>query len=454
MACTFLLVLSLFSECSGETDPAEKNDNDSDRKNEPALAFPGAEGFGKFTSGGREGEVVMVTNLNDSGTGSLRDAIDANTARTIMFTVSGNIQLKSPLVIRNGDVTIAGQSAPGAGICIRDYPLIIKADNVIIRYMRFRLGDESGQQDDAITCVRQKNVILDHCSMSWATDECASFYDNENFTLQWSIISESLNESVHEKGDHGYGGIWGGKGASFHHNLLAHHNSRLPRFCGSRYHKQPEKEIVDFRNNVIYNWKGNSSYAGEQGNHNMINNYYKAGPATTSNMKKKRILEPFSPYGKFFITGNYVDGFPDVTADNWSGGVYCDYPDSVKANMPFEVVSIKEETALSSYERVLALAGASLYRDNIDERIVDDVKKGTGNAGKNKNGIIDSQNDVGGWPELDGVSVAEDFDKDGIPDAWEEKNGLNPKSATDGKLFSLNKDYTNLEMYLNSLVSQ
>ncbi len=419
-----------------------------------ALAFPGAEGFGKFTTGGRGGQVVVVTNLEDNGPGSLRSAIQKKGPRIIVFALSGNIDLKAPLDINNGDVTIAGQSAPGDGICIRNYPVSIKADNVIVRYMRFRLGDVAGQQDDALGANRgRRNIIVDHCSMSWATDESASFYRNENFTLQWSIISESLNQSVHAKGDHGYGGIWGGKGATFHHNLIANHTSRTPRFSGSSSTPNSPDELVDFRNNVIFNWGANSTYGGEKGRYNMVNNYYKAGPATVSS-KKDRIVNPSQPYGRFYVAGNYVAGHPNISQDNWDGGVQCEHPDSVKTTQPFEVTAIGQQEAAQAYEAVLAHAGASHRRDAVDARVVAEVKSGKPTSGKKKNGIIDSQNDVGGWPELKSAPAPEDKDQDGMPDAWERQHKLDSNSSADAAAYTLDKRYTNIEVYLNSLVSE
>ena len=416
------------------------------------IAFPGAEGFGKYTTGGRGGKVFIVSTLGDNGPGSLRAAIDATGKRVIVFAISGTIALESDLRIRNGDITIAGQSAPGDGICVRNYKLLIDADNVIIRYLRFRLGDERSQQDDAVTGLRQRDIIIDHCSMSWATDECASFYDNENFTLQWCIISESLNHSVHEKGDHGYGGIWGGKGASFHHNIIAHHSSRLPRFCGARYHKQSEKEIVDFRNNIIYNWRNNNSYGGEKGNHNMVNNYYKPGPATIGS-KANRIVNPFQPYGKFYLAGNVVEGHPEISENN-NKGVYCDHPDSTIATQPFAVVALKNQSAKDAYQVVLKSAGASLHRDAVDTRVIEEVKSGKAKFGSKNDGIVDSQKDVGGWPELKSTQAPLDSDRDGMPDSWEKKMKLNPSDLSDAAGYKLHKQFTNLEMYLNSLLAQ
>lgn len=444
----FLIFVTSIFICSA----AQRYDEgkpDEDGEQGKALAFPGAEGFGKYTTGGRGGAVYKVTNLQDKGAGSFREAIEAKGKRTIVFDVSGTIALESPLEIKNGDVTIAGQTAPGDGICIKNYALRIKAGNVIIRYMRFRMGDEHKQQDDAINVLRQKDVIIDHCSMSWATDEVATFYDNENFTLQWSIISESLRESVHRKGQHGYGGIWGGKGASFHHNLIAHHSSRTPRFNGSRYHKDPDKELVDFRNNVIYNWLFNNAYGGERGNHNIVNNYYKAGPATEKS-KINRILNPSEPYGRFYVEGNFVEGAPDVTKDNWNGGVQCKAPPAAKSDMVFPVEYIREKTAQQAFREVLSQAGASLKRDEVDSRIVQEVANGTATYGKE--GIINSQSEVGGWPQLSSGIPKVDSDNDGMPDDWELQKGLNPHDAADGAVYKLSQMYTNLEVYLNSLI--
>jgi hypothetical protein len=417
------------------------------------LAFPGAEGFGKFTTGGRGGKVILVTNLNDAGPGSLREAIDAKFPRIIVFSVSGTIALESPLKIRYGNCTIAGQSAPGDGICIRNYVCSITADNVIIRYLRFRLGDTRKQADDSFNGTGHKNIIIDHCSMSWAVDENASFYNNENFTMQWCIIAESLHKSVHYKGEHGYGGIWGGKGASFHHNLLAHNTSRNPRFNGERFMKSEKKEQVDFRNNVIVNWAFNSSYGGEGGNHNMVSNYYEAGPATRKSVAN-RILNPAdTPSGKFYVTGNFVKGFPAITEDNWAGGVQGPHWKDARTDEPIPFVAIDEQTAALARELVLQHAGASFKRDAVDTRIIEGIKNGKMNDGPDKNGIINSQTDVGGWPELQSLPAPQDTDKDGMPDEWEKANKLDPSNAADASLYTLNKQYTNIEVYLDSLVN-
>lgn len=411
------------------------------------LAFPGAEGFGRFTSGGRGGKVLVVTNLLDSGAGSLRAAVAARGARTIVFRVSGTIALRSALRIKNGDLTIAGQTAPGDGICIRDYPLIITADNVIIRFLRIRLGDVNRLQEDAVSCVGQRNIIIDHCSMSWGIDEVASFYDNENATVQWCLISESLNDSYHRKGKHGYAGIWGGKGATFHHNLLAHNSNRNPRFNGSRTHGAPAKELVDFRNNVIYNWCENSAYGGEAGKHNLIANYYKSGPATGGT--KNRIVEPYDEKGRWHLAGNFVHGFPAITADNWAG-MQGKFASCGRVDKPYPVAPVETHSAEEALALVLANAGAMLpRRDAVDARIVEEVSNGSARFGCS--GIIDSQKDVGGWPALQSAPAPQDDDQDGMPDEWELQHGLDPRDPGDHNGDFSGDGYTNLEKYLNNL---
>ena len=437
-------------------------------------AFPGAEGFGKYTEGGRGGRVIYVTTLEDNNNvGSLRYAVNQTGARIILFKVSGTIQLKSNLNITNGNVTIAGQTAPGDGITLRDYTVYIGADNVIIRFMRFRMGDVTVQENDAIWGREQKNIIIDHCSMSWSTDECASFYDNENFTLQWCLLAESLRNSVHDKGKHGYGGIWGGVKASFHHNLLAHHDSRNPRFCGSRYSNNPDDELVDFRNNVIYNWGANTAYAAEGGHYNLVNNYYKAGPASSN---RTRIIQPYADdgsnkqpkgtYGILYVDGNYVTESSTVTNDNWQGvhmhSSFTSYAPGVvksdiKSETEFESGGVTTHTAEEAYKKVIVYAGASLAQDSVDIRIQEETASGTvtftdgGNG--SSNGLIDTQDAVGGWPDLKTEQAPTDSDNDGMADDWETANNLDPYSPDDAQLKSVDGEYPNIEVYINSLVT-
>ena len=446
----------------------------ANEKNE-VLAFPTAEGYGKYTVGGRGGKVYEVTNLNDSGEGSLRAAIEAKGPRTVVFRVSGTIDLKSALNIKNPYITIAGQTAPGDGICIKRYPLNISADEVIIRYIRVRLGDETKSSDDAITARYRKNIILDHVSASWSIDETMSIYHCENVTIQWCMITESLSESTHTKGSHGFGGIWGSNYSTYHHNLLAHHSSRNPRWAsGGGYN--------DYRNNVLYNWGYNSSYGGEKhqvGNPkfsditvNFVGNYYKPGPGTDKGEVSYRIVNPWSrkegDYGKWYVSGNVVEGYPEVSANNWKGGVQPEGGDKVidiiKLDEPWDAMKINEQTPEEAFKAVLADAGCNKpARDAVDSRIIDEVRNGNatfeGASFKKrgrmadpslKSGIIDSQNDVGGWPELKSLPAPVDSDHDGMPDEWELKKGLNPNDSKDGAEVASN-GYTNLENYLNSL---
>jgi hypothetical protein len=414
-------------------------------------AFPGASGGGMYTTGGRGGAVIKVTNLNDSGAGSLRDAINQKESRIVIFEVSGTINLESQLLINNGNLTIAGQTAPGDGICIKGHEVRISADNIIIRYIRFRPGDIAGVEHDALTGMRNRDIIIDHCSMSWSTDETVSLYDNENFTLQWSIISESLNNSVHSKGAHGYGGIWGGKNASFLFNIMAHHNSRNPRLQGTRYQKQEGHEKAELVNNVIYNWGDKAIYGGENGNYNLINNIFIPGPASPSK-KVVEILEPYAPFGEFFLSGNEIwtnQGNQKATNKNVTlpKGEYT--KSIISKPFEFPIVSAPMGTK-EAYKQTLARAGASLTRDAVDLRIISDITNRTYTFGNM--GIIDSQNDTKGWPTLTSMPPLFDSDGDGIPDSWETEFGLNPNDPIDGNTYTLDKRYTKLEVYINSLV--
>lgn len=444
----------------------------------PVYAFPGAEGFGQFTTGGRGGKVYYVTKLTDDGSaGTLRHAINQSGKRTIVFNIGGTIQLKSRLLINFGDLTIAGQSAPGDGITIRDFPVVINASNVIIRYLRFRMGDEAKQQADALEARFQKNIIIDHCSLSWSTDETATFYANENTTLQWCIISESLKNSVHEKGSHGYGGIWGGKNASFHHNLLAHHDSRNPRLGEEAGKAFALTDKVDIRNNVIYNWGSNSTYGGEAMNVNLVNNYYKPGRATPSGSKRNRIAsidknknvgtEVYNIWGKFFINGNVVEGSSQTSANNWTYGVLNQFHSSYGTVSEDEIAGlrknqehdIEDNVITHSAEEALSLvmkyAGNSKVRDIVDQRIIQNLQYNSysfeGSLGSS-NGIIDSQADVGGWPQLSEGEPVIDSDLDGIPDSWETENSLDPDDSSDAAEIKSGTPYTYLEIYLNSLI--
>ncbi len=453
-------------------------------------AFPGAYGAGRYTSGGAGGKVLVVTSLADDGSeGTLRWAVNEEGARTVVFRVSGIIELQSELRVRNGDLTIAGQTAPGDGICVRNHSVVINADNVIVRFMRFRLGadaltEEEADGSDAIWGRGYSNIIIDHCSMSWSTDECASFYNNKNFTMQWCIIAESLTNSLHTKGGHGYGGIWGGSPATYHHNLLAHHSNRTPRLDGSRSSGLPAEEKVDLRNNVIYNWGNEGAYGGQGGSYNFVNNYYKPGPylretngdscsylfVAYSDDGSNNSLNEYGTYGYFYLQGNYIDNsvienqsrlnqIAAVNADNTKGLIAKNdfiSTDQLLAAGEFSITSDAADytqSATDAYEAVLAYAGASLQRDAVDERVVNNVRNGDYTAsGSNGSdyGFIDDPSDVGGWPTYTGEALA-DSDNDGMPDEWEKANGLDPEQD-DSAGYDLSSSYTNLEVYMNSLV--
>lgn len=473
------LFLILVTHChKSEADPVPEDavavpDDKPHQVREEAFAFPGAEGFGRHATGGRGGKVHFVTNLNDSGPGSLRAAVAASGRRYVLFKVSGTIALKSKLAVTNGDITIAGQTAPGDGICLKNYPVVINADNVIVRFVRFRMGDEARQEADALESRFNKDIIIDHCSVSWSTDECLSFYGNENTTVQWCIISESLRNSVHDKGAHGYGGIWGGKNASFHHNLLAHHDSRNPRLGEEAGKAFALTDLVDLRNNVIYNWVGNSAYGGEAMNVNIVNCYYKPGPGTT---KKERIIsidknktegsEVYDTWGEFYISGNVLEGSQRATTDNWTYGVFNQFHSSYGTVTEAEKTAIRRlephpinnnvmtHPADVAYEKVLAYGGASLKRDAVDERIIDNVRNSSfsfkGSNGSTL-GIIDSQSDAGGWADLLTAEPPVNSAGDGIPDEWKTSRKLDiGKDQAIGR--DLSTAYDNVEVYINSLV--
>ena len=440
-------------------------------------AFPGAEGGGKYVTGGREGVVIHVTTLEDArdevtkqpAIGTLRKALQMDGTRTVVFDVAGTIHLTSQLEITGGNLTVAGQTAPGDGICIAGYPVVVKASNVILRFLRFRMGDQNKVEGDALTICEHKNIIVDHCSFSWSTDECVSVYGNENFTLQYCFITESLKASVHAKGAHGDGGIWGGKNASFHHNLLAHHQSRNPRFDHD-YVNTKCAGPIDFVNNVVYNWESNSAYGGEGstkgggGRHiNFVNNYYKPGPSTKSNVKT-RLVDPWTSCSncvegskvlekggsvvppKIYLVGNTMYGSSEVTADNWKGSSKSKSIAGVDTRWTDGLTALsQEQSAESAYETVLTKAGCSLHRDALDSRIVNDVRNASGK-------LINSPDEAGGYPTLNPGTAPADTDLDGMPDAWEDGNGLNKSASSDAKLYTLDKNYTNLEVYLNSLV--
>lgn len=478
LLCLALIVLNTNEICASNTYP------------EKTPAFPGAEGYGRYVSGGRGGKVYHVTNLNDSGEGSFRWACEQKGARTIVFDVCGTIHLQSQLKLTNGDVTIAGQTAPGDGICVADWDFCIAAPNVIIRYMRFRPGDISGGEPDGLSGMDGKRIIIDHCSVSWSVDECLSVYGNEHMTVQWCIISQSLRHSTHAKQAHGYGGNWGGKGASYHHNLLAHHDSRTPRLGNRPTYVQ--QDTTDIRNNVMYNWSGNGCYGGEGMKVNFVNNYYKPGPATDARATGSR--QPLAYricglgvstkagdgsyliWGKYFVDGNDNPDYPSLLNKNWEMGIYpqisSENPgytaatkDSIRLSDPLPYMYVSTHTAADAYEKVLAYAGCSRSRDKLDSLIVADTRQRkatyTGRGEGDLPGIIDTPYDIkpahadadwSPWPELKQTRHYKDADGDGMDDDWEVSQQLNPQDASDGLLLDDN-GYTMLEVYLNSLVA-
>jgi hypothetical protein len=519
-----------FSACSSVDNPVAIIDPDPTPTPEPeeeiteitAPAFPGAEGHGRYVTGGRGGEVRHVTNLNDKGEGSLRAAVNGNNKKIVVFDISGIIALESDLVI-GANTTIEGQTAPAPGITVR-YQTVRPSDNNIIRFLRIRRGEEKDVNDgaDAIWQRQKDGIVLDHCSFSWSIDEIASFYDNQHFTMQWCTLGEALANPGHSKGEHSYGGIWGGKGASFHHNFLCHMQNRVPRFCGARYNwdkydtekyaNSIQAEIVDFRNCVMYNWGGgNGCYGGTGGgNINIVNNYYKAGPATNNKTRVTQISvatssnasgSDFMGYcSRYYINGNYVTAAGNKAENyDWQGVIYDAgtsiidgehyIPDTkhmygesikyrknskdedcviIKLDNEVETGKVTTHSAQNAYQQVLAYAGASLYRDDVDARYMKEAADGTttytgsaektgdGKAIAHRPGIIDFVKDQGEYTlESYGRPDNFDTDSDGMPDAWETANGLDPQS-NDAAEYTLDKHgfYTNVEVYCNSLVEE
>lgn len=423
------------------------------------LAFPTAEGYGKYTVGGRGGKVYEVTNLNPSGEGSFRAAIEAKGPRTVVFRVSGTID--ADLSIKNDFITIAGQTAPGDGICLKG-TLGINASNVIVRFLRVRAEGRG----DAVTSRYKKNIILDHVSASWSGDEVMTLYHGENVTIQWCMITEACSDS------HKFGGIWGNRLGSYHHNLLAHNASRNPRFASG-------SGANDFRNNVIYNWQYESVYGGESQQPtkatsahelnktlsdfsvNVVANYFKPGPGTNVDHKTK-ICAPWSrngtdDYGDWYVANNVVNGSPVVTEDNWKGVFPKSDAESsdrdaipgLKLEKPWDSMPIRQESAEDAYKSVLTGAGCCLpNRDSVDTRIVAEVRNGTADRGGN--GFVSDPKVAGGWPPLESTPAPEDTDHDGTPDEWEVKNDLDPKDGDDGNHVA-SDGYTRLEKYLNSI---
>lgn len=511
-----------------------------------APAFPGAEGHGRYVTGGRGGKVIHVTNLNDRGTGSFRAAVSGSSKKIVVFDVAGVIPLETDLSI-GANTTIMGQTAPYPGITLR-YKTLRCSDNIIVRYIRVRRGQEYTTTEkefdggDAIWDRQKTGMIFDHCSFSWSTDEVASFYDNNNFTMQWCTISESLTNAGHSKGPHGYGGIWGGKLASFHHNLIAHVTNRGPRFNGARYgwtgyksnklydtykwENPAQAENVDFRNCLMYDAQG-TCYGGPGGGQiNIVNNYYKAGPSeslssktingiktdissgkergnqerittisvSTSGNSDKNHPEYYGMTSRYYISGNtteitsgkktlnqdwngvsYDNGVFTINGEKYSKDVNNMYGDAVehvsntngeqcvkiKMDAPCPIGEITTHSPDNTYLKILQFCGASLFRDEVDARYIEETKTGTAQykgSVTNSPGLIDFVSDVNGYTEEtfeNGSRPVEfDTDGDGIPDAWETANGLDPNDASDAVQTNIDTKgwYTNIEVYANSLV--
>ena len=449
-----LLSLVLFTFCA--TSPIQV---EAASKTFPSLAFPTAEGYGRFATGGRGGDVYHVTNLNDDGKGSLRDAIESwQGPRTIVFDVSGTIRIKKSLQIENIDgLTIAGQTAPGDGITIRDEKFGIRnSSNVIIRYMRFRLGSESGTETDTLGVDDAENVILDHITATWGVDGIMDTSHIKNFTLQWSMFGEALNNSNHHKGDHAMlmsfrrtdGNV------TIHHNLLFSSRNRHPTLGGGKPDESNTHAIFDFRNNIIYNQKESTNLA--HGVFNLINNYYRPGESTDLALLPLWPKAEAHDVTRGYFSGNYFEGHSRRTQNNYSAMQWGPRSENYFGDVTLKKFKMAQEPvapadrpltqpAKKAYELVLDFAGASKVRDSADIRVIQGIRDRT-------HKLIDNEKQVGGWPTLKSQKAPLDTDQDGMPDAWETKHKLNPTNPND-RNGDLDKDgYTNLEEYLNSLV--
>ncbi|KLT64417.1 MULTISPECIES: polysaccharide lyase family 1 protein [Pedobacter] len=460
------------------------------------LAFPGAEGGGAYSFGGHGGRVIVVKNLNDSGPGSLRDACEQGGARIVVFNVAGIIKLKTPLIIRAPYITIAGQTAPGDGVCVAGESVWLNTHDVIVRFMRFRRGETFvGRRDDAIGGNPVGNIMIDHVSASWGLDENMSMYRHMyndstgkteeklgtvNITIQNSIFAEAL-----DYWNHAFGSTLGGENCAFVRNLWADNGARNPSIGWNG--------IFNFANNVVFNWNNRSTDGGDYtAQYNIINNFYKPGPVTDlKDPISYRILKPESgrsklPYvvfGRAYVAGNIIDGNQKVTQDNWNGGVQLEdkkgnlmsfeqaspYFAAMRTKKPFPMPKISIIPTLQAKDYVLANAGATLpKRDPVDTRVIKQVTTGKIEVHPDakpsafqfehrrlpgdsyKQGIITEVSQVGGYPVYKGTPY-KDSDDDGMPDAYELKNGLNPKDASDAAKIT-KSGYSNIEVYLNSVV--
>ena len=453
-------------------------------------SFPGAMGGGAYTFGGRGGRVITVTNLNDRGPGSLRDACEQGGARIVVFNVSGIIRIKTPIIVRAPYITIAGQTAPGDGVCLAGESFWVNTHDVIVRHMRFRRGETwVGRRDDSFGGNPVGNIMIDHCSCTFGLDENISFYRHMfnpgkgyndlklptvNVTIQNTISAKALDTY-----NHAFGSTLGGENCSFMRNLWASNAGRNPSIGWNG--------IFNFANNVIYNWVHRSVDGGDYtALYNIINNYYKPGPLTPKDTPVgHRFVKPeagrsklgYYVFGRVYCNGNVMEGNETVTKDNWAGGVQVEeqpntdgYTADMKWNEPFPMPSFPIMSAKEAYNFVMDNVGANIpKRDIVDQRIIEEVKTGKAYYKEGldpesfyqfkyrrlpkdsyKKGIITDIKQVGGYPEYKGKAY-KDSDNDGMPDAWEKANGLNPNDPSDANKDCTGDGYTNIEKYINGI---